>query len=90
MISTTFPLLASTNPYCILVHTADLIQYCLTNFALFWNTLCLVVPRRVTEIEAQRLEETREDREAFKKMLREEIERQAREKNVSIKLPDDK
>lgn len=48
-----------------------------------------MVPRRVTEIEAQRLEETREEREAFKKMLREEIERQAREKNVSIKIPND-
>ncbi|BDA44132.1 hypothetical protein COCOBI_05-3160 [Coccomyxa sp. Obi] len=44
---------------------------------------------KVTEIEAQRLEETREEREAFKRMLREEIERQAREKNVSIKLPND-
>lgn len=44
---------------------------------------------KVTEIEAQRLEETREDREAFKRMLKEEIERQAREKNVSIKVPND-
>lgn len=44
---------------------------------------------RVTEIEAQRLEESREEREAFKKMLREEIERQAREKNIAIKLPED-
>ena len=44
---------------------------------------------RVTEIEAQRLEETREDREAFKKMLRDEIERQAKEKNVVIHLPKD-
>jgi hypothetical protein len=43
----------------------------------------------VTEIEAQRLEETREEREAFKKMLREEIEKQALEKNLSIKLPED-
>ena len=43
---------------------------------------------RVTQIEAERLEETREDREAFRKMLLEEVERQAREKNVHIKLPD--
>jgi len=43
---------------------------------------------RVTEIEAERLEETREDREAFQKMLRAEIERQAKEKHVQIKLPE--
>ena len=43
---------------------------------------------RVTEIEAQRLEETREDREAFRAMLRAEVERQAREKKIAIKLPD--
>ena len=42
---------------------------------------------RVTEIEAERLEETREDRETFKKLLRAEIERQAKEKNIQIKLP---
>lgn len=44
---------------------------------------------RVTELEAERLEETREDRQAFQKMLRAEIERQAQEKHVSIKLPED-
>lgn len=43
---------------------------------------------RVTQIEAERLEETRDEREAFRKMLLEEVERQAREKNVHIKLPD--
>ncbi|DBA93871.1 TPA: hypothetical protein ACH3X3_013916 [Trebouxia sp. C0006] len=43
---------------------------------------------KVTEIEAERLEETREDREAFQKMLRAEIERQAKEKHVQIKLPE--
>lgn len=43
----------------------------------------------MTEIEAQRLEETREDREAFKKMLRDEVERQAKEKNITIHLPKD-
>ena len=42
----------------------------------------------MTQIEAERLEETREDREAFRKMLLEEVERQAREKHVHIKLPD--
>ena len=45
---------------------------------------------RVTEIEAERLEDTREDREAFQKMLRAEIERQAKEKHVSIQLPEDR
>ncbi|KAK9834203.1 hypothetical protein WJX81_007847 [Elliptochloris bilobata] len=43
---------------------------------------------KVTQIEAERLEETREEREAFRRMLLEEVERQAREKNVHIKLPD--
>ncbi len=43
---------------------------------------------RVTQLEAERLEETREDREAFRRMLLAEVERQAREKNVHIKLPD--
>lgn len=42
---------------------------------------------KVTEIEAERLEDTREDREAFQKMLRAEIERQAKEKKLEIKLP---
>lgn len=42
----------------------------------------------MTQIEAERLEETREDREAFRRMLLAEVERQAREKNVHIKLPD--
>jgi len=42
----------------------------------------------VTQLEADRLEETREDREAFRRMLLAEVERQAREKNVHIKLPD--
>lgn len=42
----------------------------------------------MTQLEADRLEETREDREAFRRMLLAEVERQAREKNVHIKLPD--
>lgn len=41
---------------------------------------------RVTELEAERLEETKEEREAFRKMLKEEIEKQAKEKNLDIKL----
>lgn len=45
---------------------------------------------KVTEIEAERLDETREDREAFQKMLRAEIERQARVKHIAIKLPEDR
>ena len=45
---------------------------------------------RVTELEAQRLEETREERLAFRKQLRDEVERQAREKHIDIKLPPDK
>jgi hypothetical protein len=44
----------------------------------------------VTELEAQRLDETREEREAFRTLLRSEIERQAREKHLDIKLPPDK
>jgi Arc/MetJ family transcription regulator len=48
-----------------------------------------MLPARVTELEAQRLEETQEDREAFRKMLRDEVERQAREKNIQIRLPKD-
>ena len=48
-----------------------------------------LLPARVTEIEAQRLEDTQDDREAFKRMLRHEIERQAREKNIKIRLPED-
>ena len=46
--------------------------------------------RRVTAIEAERLEETREEREAFLRNLRTEIERQAAEKHVTVHLPDDK
>ena len=42
---------------------------------------------KVTELEAQRLEETREEREAFLAQLRAELERQAAEKGVQIKLP---
>lgn len=45
---------------------------------------------RVTQLEAERLDETREDREAFKRMLREEVERQAQEKHLKIHLPQDK
>ena len=51
-------------------------------------SVCYV--HRVTEIEAERLDETREDREAFQKMLRAEIERQAREKRIEIQLPEDR
>ena len=43
---------------------------------------------RVTQLEAEHLEETRQEREEFKQMLRAEIERQAKEKHVNIKLPD--
>ncbi len=43
---------------------------------------------RVTQLEAERLDSTRDEREAFRRMLLEEVERQAREKNVHIKLPD--
>ena len=74
------PSLASTNPSLNIL-------YKLSKSVSLDN--CVLVPRRVTEIEAQRLEETREDREAFKRMLREEIQRQAQEKNLSVKLPND-
>ena len=42
---------------------------------------------KVTELEAQRLEETREEREAFLAQLRAELERQAAEKGVQMRLP---
>ena len=43
----------------------------------------------MTEIEAERLEETREERQAFQKLFRAEVERQAKEKNVHITLPEE-
>ena len=42
---------------------------------------------RVVELEAQRLEETREDRKQFLKSLASEIEKQAAKKNVKLALP---
>ena len=62
---------------------------------LFADVQCLLrnstwLGGRVTELEAQRLEETRDERVAFRKQLRDEIERQAREKHIDIKLPPDK
>jgi hypothetical protein len=44
----------------------------------------------VTAIEAERLEETREEREEFLRNLRKEIERQAAEKHVTVHLPQEK
>ena len=41
----------------------------------------------MVDLEAQRLEETREDREEFLKALGEELERQAAEKNVKLNIP---
>lgn len=43
----------------------------------------------MTRLEGERLEESREEREKFRKMLREEVERQAKEKNLTIRLPDE-
>ena len=52
------------------------------------STLAAFLPScRVTEIEAQRLEETREDRERFLAELRAELERQAAQKGVKLALP---
>lgn len=45
--------------------------------------------RRVTELEAGRLEETREQREQFLLQLRQEIERQAAAKRVVVHFPGD-
>ncbi|KAL4431735.1 hypothetical protein ABPG77_002951 [Micractinium sp. CCAP 211/92] len=42
---------------------------------------------KVTQLEAARLEETREEREAFLAQLRAELERQSAEKGVKLKLP---
>ena len=48
----------------------------------------VLFPRcRVVELEAQRLEETRDDREQFLRSLRDELERQAAEKGVKLSLP---
>ncbi len=44
----------------------------------------------MTAIEAERLEETREEREEFLRNLRKEIERQAAEKHVTVHLPQEK
>lgn len=44
--------------------------------------------RRVVELETQRLEDSREDREEFLIRLREELERQAAQKHVKLSLPD--
>ena len=44
----------------------------------------------MTAIEAERLEETRPEREQFLRNLRSEIERQAAEKHVTVHLPDDR
>lgn len=43
---------------------------------------------RVIELEAARLEEARPEREAFLRQLREDIERQARERNVTVHFPE--
>lgn len=43
---------------------------------------------RVTTIEAERREETREEREAFKRMLAEEIRTQARQKGLKMPVPE--
>ena len=51
---------------------------------------CIQVACRVTQLEADRLEEERDQRERFKQQFRAELERQAKEKNVHITLPDDK
>lgn len=50
-------------------------------------TLFLCPCCRVVQLEAQRLEETREDREQFLRSLREELERQAAQKGVKLSLP---
>ena len=42
---------------------------------------------RVTQIEAERLEDSREQREAFQVMFKQELERQAQEKGLHIQLP---
>ncbi len=45
--------------------------------------------RRVTELEAARLEESRPDREAFLRQLRADIEAQAATRNVTVHFPAD-
>lgn len=42
---------------------------------------------RVTSIEAQRLEDSREEREEFLRKLRADLQEQSRKRGVDIKLP---
>lgn len=42
---------------------------------------------KVVELEAERLEETREDREQFLRALASELEKQAEKKNVKLAIP---
>ena len=53
----------------------------------FFHSLPPPHPVRVTAIEADRLEETREDRARFLADLRAEVERQAKAKGVAVRLP---
>lgn len=57
--------------------------------ALF-QRLIITCGARVTQLEADRLEENREQREDFQRMLRQEVERQARDKKLDIHLPPDR
>ena len=52
------------------------------------NHFELVLCCRVTQLEASRLEETREEREQFLRQLREEVKRQAAEKNLNLHIPE--
>ena len=53
----------------------------------FHPSLSLSLSHRVTALEAERLEETREDRARFLADLRAEVETQARAKGVEVRLP---
>jgi len=81
----------TVSPHCMLdlrLHSQCVLDSRTSHTQLTGTPLSLSPACRVTQLEADRLEETREDREAFRRMLLAEVERQAREKNVHIKLPD--
>lgn len=50
-------------------------------------TIPLPTHNRVTSIEAQRLEDSREEREEFLRKLRADLQEQSKKRGVEIKLP---
>lgn len=55
-------------------------------YQLFEASLCLL-SNRVTELEASKLEESREQREEFNRLLKAEVLRQAEAKHIKLNIP---